>query len=374
MIPFPYVQQHFARDERWQGAHMHVRTFTGADFDPAAKLIAQAWYEGHGSHAIWHGADELCAHLARSDKGFVAEEAGAFLGVILLASPLVEDKNEDMRRHWLQQRTRTAAMASVFGVNAREGAQVIAEEDKLLDEVAGQSGSADVGEIPLLIVAVDARGKGIGGALLREGLAWLCERGASDVRLVTDDDCDWQLYEHLNMRRVGETVSHARPGMGIYAYQGSVADLLSHFSGERGDDCTVKEEELVVVATTDSGFEAKLAGMLDEHAMREGMGAQSYRYQAELGGRVVGGVSAWSMGAELHVDMLVVDEEARRKGVGAALLARVEEQARCDGCTLATVDTFSFQAPDYYPAHGYNEEFRHSLDDGTERIYFSKRL
>lgn len=353
---------------------MHVRTFTGADFDPAAKLLAQTWHEDHGSHAIWHGADELCAHLARSDKGFVAEEAGVFLGVILLASPHEEDKNEDMHRHWLQQRTRTAAMASVFGVNAREGARVIAEEDKLLDEVAGQSGLADVGEIPLLIVAVDARGKGIGGALLREGLAWLCERGASDVRLVTDDDCDWQLYEHLNMSRVGETVSKARPDMGIYAYQGSVADLLSHFSGERGDDGATEGKSLVVSSATDEGFDALLGSMLDEHAEREGVSVRSYRYKAELDGRLVGGVSAWAMGSELHIDMLVVDKTARRNGVGNQLLACVEGQARRDGCTLATVDTFSFQAPDYYPAHGYKEEFRHGLDDGTERIYFSKRL
>ena len=353
---------------------MRVRTFAGADFDPAARLLAQIWYADHGSHAIWHGADELCAHLARSDKGFVAEEDGTFLGVILLASPLEEDKNEDMRRHWLQQRTRTAAMANVFGVNAREGARVIAEEDELLDEVAARSGSTGVGEIPLLIVAGDVRGKGFGGALLREGLSWLFERGASDVRLVTDDDCDWQFYEHINMSRVGETVSHARPGMGIYVYQGSVAVLLSHLSGEHGDGGPAREEELAVVPSTDDEFDAKLAAMLDEHATRKGIDVRSYRYQAELGGRLVGGVSAWAMGSELHIDMLVVDESARRKGVGAALLARVEEQARRDGCTMASVDTFSYQAPDYYPAHGYAEEFRRRLDDDTERIYFSKRL
>ena len=353
---------------------MRVRTFTGADFDPAARLLAQIWYEDHGSHAIWHGADELCAHLARSDKGFVAEEDGAFLGTILVASPRDEDKSEDMRRHWLQQRTRIAAMAGVFGVNAREGAQVIAEEDALLDEVEVRSGSTDVGEIALLVVSGDARGRGVGGALLREGLTWLDERGASDVRLVTDDDCDWQMYEHLNMRRVGEAVSKARPGMGIYAYQGSVIELLSHFSGEREDEGPSKERGLDVVAATDDGFDAMLGAMLGEHAEREGVCVREYRFQAELDGRVVGGVSAWSMGQELHIDMLVLDESARRKGAGTELLARVEEQAQRDGCTLASVDTFSYQAPDYYPAHGYTEDFRRRLDDGTERIFFSKRL
>ena len=352
---------------------MRVRTFSGADFDPAAKLLAQTWYEGHGPHAIWHGADELCAHLARTDKGFVAEDDGDFLGVILLASPCEEDKNKDMRMHWLQQRTRTAAMAKVFGVNAREDAQVIAEEDELLDEVAKRCGTAGVGEVPLVIVACEARGRGVGGALLREGLAWLDERGASDVRLVTDDDCDWQIYEHLGMRRVGETVSKARSGLGIYSYQGNVKYLLAHFSGS-GEGDGPSGEEVLVVDATDDGFDASLGAMLDEHARREGVNVRSYRYQAELGGQVVGGVSAWSMGPELHVDMLAVDEGSRRKGVGTRLLERVEEQARRDGCTVASVDTFSFQAPGYYPAHGYEEEFRRRLDDGSERIYFSKKL
>lgn len=353
---------------------MRVRTFSGADFDPVAKLLAQTWYEHRGAHAIWHGADELCAHLARTDKGFVAEEDGTFLGVILLASPFEDDKNKDMRMHWLQQRTRTAAMAKVFGVNAREDAQVIAEEDELLEEVAERHGLADVGEIPLVIVASEARGRGVGRALLREGLAWLDERGAADVRLVTDDDCDWQMYEHLGMRRVGETVSKVRPGLGIYSYQGNVKKLLAHFSDSGDGDGLEKAAGLVVVADADSGFDAFLGKMLDEHAEREGVSVRSYRYQAELDGRVVGGVSAWAMGPELHVDMLAVDECVRRKGVGGRLLDRVEEQARLDGCTVASVDTFSFQAPDYYPAHGYEEEFRRHLDDGTERIYFSKRL
>lgn len=353
---------------------MRVRTFTGADFDSVAKLLAQTWYEHRGSHAIWYGADELCAHLARTDKGFVAEDEGTFLGVILLASHREEDKNKDMRMHWLQQRTRTAAMAKVFGVNAREDAQVIAEEDELLEEVAKRHGIADVGEIPLVIVASGARGRGVGRALLREGLAWLDERGVSDVRLVTDDDCDWQMYEHLGMHRVGETVSKVRSGLGIYSYQGNVKNFLARVSDSDEGDCLAEGENPVVVAVASADLDATLGKMLDEHAERAGVSVRSYRYLAELDGCVVGGVSAWAMGPELHVDILAVDECVRRKGVGGRLLERVEEQARRDGCTVASVDTFSFQAPDYYPAHGYKEEFRRRLDDGTDRIYFSKRL
>jgi GNAT superfamily N-acetyltransferase len=72
--------------------------------------------------------------------------------------------------------------------------------------------------------------------------------------------------------------------------------------------------------------------------------------------------------------MLAVDEAERGQGFGSLLLAHVEQAARQNGCTTASVDTFSFQAPNYYPAHGYEVVFRYALDDGSERIYFSKRL
>lgn len=38
-----------------------------------------------------------------------------------------------------------------------------------------------------------------------------------------------------------------------------------------------------------------------------------------------------------------------------------EEAGRADGCTTASVDTFSFQAPDFYPRQGYREVFRYPL-------------
>lgn len=113
---------------------------------------------------------------------------------------------------------------------------------------------------------------------------------------------------------------------------------------------------------------------IDSHGRRKGVQIRAYDYHIAQDGRMVAGISAWAMGPDVHIDMLGVDESARRCGLGSALLEHVEELARRDGCTTASVDTFSFQAPDFYPLHGYEVVFRYPLDDGTERIYFSKRL
>ncbi len=114
--------------------------------------------------------------------------------------------------------------------------------------------------------------------------------------------------------------------------------------------------------------------LLDWHSKQQGVDFVEYNYHMEEDGKLIAGITAWAMGSDVHIDTLAVDEAHRRDGLGAALLAHVEAQAKANGCTTACVDTFSYQAPDYYPRHGYEVIFRYPLDDGTERIYFSKRL
>ena len=57
----------------------------------------------------------------------------------------------------------------------------------------------------------------------------------------------------------------------------------------------------------------------------------------------------------LIVYILFVEEPHRRKGVGSRLLAEGEAHARRKGARHARLDTFDWQAPDFYPRHGYRE-------------------
>lgn len=128
------------------------------------------------------------------------------------------------------------------------------------------------------------------------------------------------------------------------------------------------------IVVGDEHEEERVGAILDAHSAAQGREFVRYGFHVDLDGETVAGVTAWSMGPDLHVDMLAVVEGHRREGLGSALLARAEEAGRAAGCTTASVDTFSFQAPDFYPRHGYEVVFRYPLTDGTEHIYFSKRL
>ena len=92
--------------------------------------------------------------------------------------------------------------------------------------------------------------------------------------------------------------------------------------------------------------------------------------------QVLGGIKAilyyWNM---LFINVLWVDEQCRHHRYGSALLKRVEEEAIRSGSTLSHVDTFDFQAKDFYIKNGY--EIFGVLKDcppGHERYYLKKTL
>ncbi len=77
----------------------------------------------------------------------------------------------------------------------------------------------------------------------------------------------------------------------------------------------------------------------------------------------------------LFVIWLWVAERYRREGVGSRLLSEAEAIARERQCTHCYLDTFSFQAPEFYKRRGYEEFGRlEGFPPGHARIWLSKAL
>ena len=85
--------------------------------------------------------------------------------------------------------------------------------------------------------------------------------------------------------------------------------------------------------------------------------AQTYavhRKAVDAEGKIIGGCLglgiAWDFG---YIDVLWVDEAYRGQGIGSALLAEVESVLKREGCNLVYLDTFDWQAKDFYLKQGY---------------------
>ena len=90
---------------------------------------------------------------------------------------------------------------------------------------------------------------------------------------------------------------------------------------------------------------------------------------------IIGGLWGRSYYDWLYVGLLFVPESLRGQGMGTQLLALAEAEARSIGARGIWLDTFSFQAPDFYPRHGFQPIGRlDAYPNQHSRTFFTKRL
>ena len=98
-------------------------------------------------------------------------------------------------------------------------------------------------------------------------------------------------------------------------------------------------------------------------------------YVEDEKGNLMAGLVAETFGNWLEIEYLFVKEELRGQGIGSKLLQRAENEAKKRNCRFAFVNTYQFQAPDFYISHGYKEVF--TLQDYPytgKRFYYQKDL
>ncbi|MFC3127052.1 GNAT family N-acetyltransferase [Pseudoroseomonas globiformis] len=92
-------------------------------------------------------------------------------------------------------------------------------------------------------------------------------------------------------------------------------------------------------------------------------------------GSVQGGLMGRTDKDWLFVQLFFVPEAERGNGLGSRMLHLAEDEARARGCRHAWLDTFSFQAPDFYRRHGYHEfGVLPDYPAGYARHFFTKNL
>jgi ribosomal protein S18 acetylase RimI-like enzyme len=92
-------------------------------------------------------------------------------------------------------------------------------------------------------------------------------------------------------------------------------------------------------------------------------------------GPIVAGVAGFTWGGGCEIRSLWVHDAWRGNGLGKRLLSMAEREAAARGAGVVLLDTFDFQAPEFYPKYGYElVGVVENYPVGYRRFYYQKRL
>lgn len=91
--------------------------------------------------------------------------------------------------------------------------------------------------------------------------------------------------------------------------------------------------------------------------------------------KVFGGTQAFLDTESVYIDVLWVEESLQKQGYGTKLLSAAEREAIGNGCIFSLVDTWDFQAEEFYLKNGYNRigEIKNYWH-GHSKIFLRKKL
>lgn len=94
--------------------------------------------------------------------------------------------------------------------------------------------------------------------------------------------------------------------------------------------------------------------------------------QQEVIAGILAGMGYWG---GLEIKHLWVRENQRQLGIGTKLLNEVEKNAKAKGAIISLLDTFDFQAKDFYLKNGYTIFGQvNNFPIGHKRYYLQKQL
>ena len=92
-------------------------------------------------------------------------------------------------------------------------------------------------------------------------------------------------------------------------------------------------------------------------------------------GEIIGGLYGRSIWGTLEIKTFVVKTENRNKGIGRKLIIAAEKEAKNRNCRFISLDTFSFQATEFYEKLGFKKIGTETdFPKGFEKYYYRKEI
>jgi len=196
--------------------------------------------------------------------------------------------------------------------------------------------------VEMLFVPPARQGRGLGARLMRAAEAVAARRDCRGVWMDTGSPAARGFYERIGYEVFATLPDHPR---------GHARWWLAKMAPSDGDTAGLEiAEARDPVASRVIG--RALTAVADDLLGPEGERA-SLAVVVEEDGAWRGGLWMLARRDWLFLDLFVLDEAARRQGLGGRILAMAEAEARSRGCVGVWLDTYGFQARPFYERHGY---------------------
>ncbi len=131
-------------------------------------------------------------------------------------------------------------------------------------------------------------------------------------------------------------------------------------------------QDIIISTEKDNEY---IRSKLREYNSKYMKGFDNYNFHIKEDNKIIGGIIASSLYDILEIEFLFIDENYRGKNLGTKLIAYIEGIAKKNGIKRILLNTYSFQAPEFYKKLGYSQLF--SIEPCFEKYnqyYFIKYL
>lgn len=171
------------------------------DMKEAVKLLESEWDLGKKESGT---PGDLCAWiylmeiLEETEKFVYYKENGKLLG-------FAGYSKEGSRKYLFRKKFYTFVKNQLYKSKKIKDLKVLKEYENNYNYVPDNLKDYFDGEVSILILNKNCRGKGIGKKLLEEIFVLAKKDNMKNLQILTDESCNWQVYENLGCKRVYET-------------------------------------------------------------------------------------------------------------------------------------------------------------------------
>ena len=172
------------------------------DMKQAVKLLANEWNLGKkecgakGDICAWI---YLFSFLAESEKIVIHKEGKILIG-------LGGYSKNNSKRHLLRKKFYTIIKKQLYKSKDIKDLNALMQYDSNYSYLPNELGNHFDGELSLLIVNKNHRGKNIGKKMLLEIFSLASKDGLKNLMILTDESCNFKFYESCGCKKVYETI------------------------------------------------------------------------------------------------------------------------------------------------------------------------